>query len=371
MIAHLDVVIIGGGPAGAAVALTLKNRHPNLSIALTEASSYTHWRAGESLSPAAGKAFRVLGIWDSFQQLNAGSALGTRAAWENEWLHENNYFFHPEGIGWHIDRLAFDRWMVQEAARKGVKLMTETRYVRSEKMADAHYFLRFRTRDGELHVKAGLVVDASGRSAVFAKEKSGKVHRFDRLSGCIGIFNTIVSRGQAGKFTLVEASASGWWYSCVLPNQQVVVAYMTDADILKKEKWNNSSNFCRRIKHTNYIKENLPENFSPKQMYVLSASSLQHETVCGQGWLAVGDASSTFDPLSSQGIYKAIRSGMFGGYAISDYINGDTTAFEKYKQFVNEEYSEYLSVRSQFYAKVKRWPEEVFWQRRKSEIKAN
>jgi flavin-dependent dehydrogenase len=366
MVELLDVVIIGGGPAGATVALTLKKRHPNLTIALIEASNYTHWRVGESLSPDAGKAFRELGIWEAFQQLNACQAQGTRAAWENEWLHENDYYFHPEGAGWHIDRVEFDCWMAQEAAKRGVRWLTETRYVRSEKTHESYHLLNFKNREGELKLKAGFVVDASGRSAVFTKEKNNKFRRFDCLSGCIGLFNPAKSQRQTDNYTLVEAAASGWWYSCVLPNQQLVIAYMTDADILKREKWHETPNFCLGISHTKYIKENLPETYSPVQMHVLSAASLQQETICGQQWLAVGDACSTFDPLSSQGIYKAIRSGMFAAYAISDFLNGDPGSFEKYQRFVREEYAEYLLVRGQFYARVKRWPEEVFWQRRQT-----
>jgi flavin-dependent dehydrogenase len=44
--------------------------------------------------------------------------------------------------------------------------------------------------------------------------------------------------------------------------------------------------------------------------------------VAGDSWLAVGDAASTFDPLSSQGIVKVLRSGVCASYAIADPLTG-------------------------------------------------
>jgi flavin-dependent dehydrogenase len=42
--------------------------------------------------------------------------------------------------------------------------------------------------------------------------------------------------------------------------------------------------------------------------------------VAGDDWLTVGDAAAGFDPLSSQGIAKALRSGIFASYAIGDLL---------------------------------------------------
>ena len=35
--------------------------------------------------------------------------------------------------------------------------------------------------------------------------------------------------------------------------------------------------------------------------------------------LCVGDAASCFDPVSGQGIFKALRSGVFASYAVGDF----------------------------------------------------
>ena len=103
---YFDIVIIGGGPAGAAAALTLKKRHPEISIIIVEGSHYEKWRVGETLTPDASKAFRELGIWDSFQKTNPIPAMGTCAAWESEILHENEYIFQSNDPKMHLDKSA-------------------------------------------------------------------------------------------------------------------------------------------------------------------------------------------------------------------------------------------------------------------------
>ncbi len=364
MVERVDVTIIGGGPAGAAASIILKKRHPDKTVLLVEASHYENWRVGETLSPDAGKAFRELDIWDSFQKNEPLPTLGTCAAWESEEIHENEFLFHPEGKGWHLNRVQFDQWMADEAVKKGATLLTDTRYVRHQRSSDQQFKLTLQNKAGEFQVETNLVIDASGRSSGFLKHSQGKKQAYDRLSGSIGFFKADSSPSEISTYTLVEAMEDGWWYSAVLPDQQVVVAYMTDADILKKKNLKEISSFCGMLEQTKYTKLRVENDVPLKPLAILSAASLMSDPVCGNGWLAVGDAVSTFDPLSSQGIYKAIRSGMFGAYAISDFFNGDDSGFAKYERFIKEEYNEYLSTRSQFYNMVKRWPESEFWLRR-------
>src|SRR5947209_19913475 len=57
-----------------------------------------------------------------------------------------------------------------------------------------------------------------------------------------------------------------------------------------------------------------------------AAASQRLETCKGDGWLAVGDAASTFDPLSSQGIIKGLRSGICAARSICRYLRGHKKA---------------------------------------------
>jgi flavin-dependent dehydrogenase len=80
--------------------------------------------------------------------------------------------------------------------------------------------------------------------------------------------------------------------------------------------------------------------------------------------LAVGDAAIAFDPLSGQGVYGALESGMLGAKAIQDHVNGINGAFEEYGQARKKSLAEYLRLRRAFYAEEQRWPHAAFWQRR-------
>jgi len=91
----------------------------------------------------------------------------------------------------------------------------------------------------------------------------------------------------------------------------------------------------------------------------------------GPAWLAVADAASCFDPLSSLGLFKALRQALITSYACKDYLAQDVTSGEethpallKYQYLINAEFQHYLSQRNKYYQLEKRFPQSSFWQRR-------
>jgi flavin-dependent dehydrogenase len=90
--------------------------------------------------------------------------------------------------------------------------------------------------------------------------------------------------------------------------------------------------------------------------------------VTGSNWLAAGDAAITFDPLSSQGIYHALKSGLLAARAIENCLCGDQTALEDYARGTQERFDEYLSMRPVHYGQEQRWSYSAFWQRRRNKL---
>lgn len=352
-----DVAIVGGGPGGAATALSLRAHAPALSVVLVEASHYQAVRIGETLLPLVRSVLTHLGVWDAFQAQGHREVYGTTAAWGGAALVDNDFIYMPANTGWHLDRAAFDSMLAGAAQRQGATLLLDTEVCDSNR--DGNEW-RLTLSSGE-SVAARFLVDATGGTAALARRCGARFVAADNLVGIAGCFES----GDENLSIVVEAFEEGWWYSAGLPGGRRIVACMTDADIAKRKRLHDSQQWRRELDTMPNISATVAGGKPSGPIALRAASSRRLEPAAGKGWLAVGDAASRFDPLSSQGIFKALRSGIFASYAIGDLLlRQDESGMERYRRFVLDEFKSYLEVRTKYYCEEQRWPESEFWLRR-------
>jgi hypothetical protein len=69
--------------------------------------------------------------------------------------------------------------------------------------------------------------------------------------------------------------------------------------------------------------------------------------------------------VSGQGIFKALRGGIFASYAIADSLRGgDQGAVARFRSFVADEFATYREKLNHYYGLERRWPDRPFWRRR-------
>lgn len=351
---HTGVVIIGGGPTGCAAAITLKKQRPQCRVQLIEKSHYQHFRIGETLPPGCDTLLRQLGIWQAFAQQSHLPSYGTRAAWGSSELHDNEFIFNVNSKGWHLDRQAFDAFLLDQAKRLGVIVTLDTNF------SPESLHQPFRDTLDEQHLEQ-FVIDASGRHCVYARAQGAQRQYDDRLMATYALFPCNNTQDTA---TLVEASENGWWYSVLLPDNQRLISFMTDADFLKKQHLKSVDSWMANLATSQHTRSRINTRLPPSTITSCAADSAMLDKAAGSNWLAAGDAVSTFDPLSSQGIFKSLRSGIYAAYATLNQLDGEPRGIEKYCWLVAQEYQDYLTQRRHFYSLEKRWPEAPFWQRR-------
>ncbi|MCY1030783.1 hypothetical protein OV207_04890 [Corallococcus sp. BB11-1] len=84
----------------------------------------------------------------------------------------------------------------------------------------------------------------------------------------------------------------------------------------------------------------------------------------GDGWLAAGDAALSFDPLSSQGLFNALFTGLAAAEATDRALSGDPSATSDYAGTLADIDAAYRRNLAAWYALERRWPEQEFWRRR-------
>ena len=320
-----DVAILGGGPAGCATALALKRRASGLRVLLVEKTDYSALRIGETLPPPAQRLLTELGVWPAFLRRSPMESYGTRAAWGTTAFQENEFIFSPYGRGWHLDRRDFDALLADEAEQAGVEVVrSAVAHVRGGR--DDEWVLTLQEGDrATREVCARFVVDATGRRSGFSVTQGARHIVFDHLVGAAVFFRLDPREPGPDTYASVEACEDGWWLPPMLPDGQMAAIFMTDADRLRRLPWQTLEQWSALTASAPHTAHRLAGGTPIGEPAIYSASSQRLDVCAGDGWLAVGDAAGTFDPLSSQGVMKALRSGINASRAICLTLGGELT----------------------------------------------
>lgn len=366
-----DVVVLGGGPAGAAAALTLAQRS-SLSVAMIEKSSYDLPRIGETLSPGAVGLLQYLKVWDAFLAAGHQTSFGTSAAWGSATVASRDTLFTPFGPGWHLDRRRFDALLADAAASAGAAVWQGARVTTIRPAADSAsedgWEVGFSRSGEERSVRARFLVDATGKAAIVAKRQGVRRLRVDRQVGVVGILR--FPRGVPDDtFTLVETVESGWWYSAKLPDGELIVAFMTDADIAQDLGVSEPSVWLQALEETTHTKARLVDGRLTGKIRLFPAQSSRLERTAGNRWVAVGDAAASHDPLSASGIPRGLDSGIHAARAAHDFLRDESsTLLDAYEANQRASFDAYCTTRAGYYALEQRWPQAPFWQRRRQRV---
>ena len=326
-------------------------------MALVEASAYERPRVGEVLPAVARGLLDQLGVLKSFEAEGHRPAHSASASWGHPHLSENHFIYSARGAGWHLERTRFDAFLARRAAERGVLVQTKARVCAAERGAGGW---QLRLSNGT-ELRARFVVDATGRAASFARAAGARRLAFDTLVAHARFF-TLTDEAEPG--TLIEAFADGWWYTALTGERRVVMC-LTDADVARRLALNDEARWIELLNETRWIQRSVGRGSLEGKPLTRAANSSRLEPVCALDWLAAGDAASTYDPLSSQGIVKSLRSGIFASYAIADHLcKRDASGLTRYEKLAHREFASYARAHARYYAEERRWPKNEFWRRR-------
>lgn len=354
--------MFGGGIAGCATALALQRR--GLRTVILERSAGEAERIGEHLAPDARPWLARLGLWEAFLADRHLRSPGVRASWGDASIHEREYILDPYGDGWNLDRRRFDAMLTAAALASGGTILRDVRTV-TVSAVDEGWSVESIVAGRRRVFTSAFLVDATGRAAAAARRLGARQRVCDQLVGIMGWMQPAAGANVSDATLLIEAAADGWWYATLLPDRRLMVAFMTDPPLSARRAGNLAALWSNEMERTRHIRERAAGFAFDGDVCARFAGTCACEPVAGDRWIAVGDAASAFDPLSSRGISKALGSAIAAANVIERALSGAPEGLEEYAADIAREFEEYLVARSRHYGRETRWPDREFWRSRR------
>ena len=171
--ARADVVVIGGGPAGASAAAILAEN--GRSVIVLEREPFPRYHVGESLLPALWELWDRLGVTAQIEAAGFVAKQGIRFARPDDpddvvLLSAEYPEYFPRSYTYHVDRARFDALLLDNARSKGADVREG--WTVSDVWMEGDWVkgvLAAPNGEAPRAIAADVVVDASGRDCLLAR----------------------------------------------------------------------------------------------------------------------------------------------------------------------------------------------------------
>jgi geranylgeranyl reductase family protein len=325
----IDIVVVGGGPAGSAAAILLAER--GWSVTLVDKAAFPRPKiCGEYLSPEAARVLDRLGVLKAVDAAGAQPLHGMRIVAPDGTVLDGAY---PTGGRWRgyrdhalaIRREVFDRILLERARALPVDvrerhrvtgLIVEGGCVRGVKAEDA---------DGApVDLRSRLVVGADGRASVVAHALGlVRPHPLRRLA-LIRHVSGVEGLGDRGEIYVDPPD-----YSILNPVAPgiVNVSLVVPLAHAKPYRARLETFMDARLRQLRHVPARLAGMKAEGPVMAMGPLAYRVAEPRVGGVLLAGDAAGFYDPFTGEGLYTALRSAeLLAEAAHPALVTGDVSA---------------------------------------------
>lgn len=295
------ILVLGGGPAGAAAAGTLSRLGHGVRL-ITRPALSDGPRLAVSIPPSGGKLLDVLGVSEAVEAAGFLRTSGNTVWWGDDRVRVTP--FAAGERGWQVEVEALSHVLRDAASRAGVAI--EYRSLGPRALASA------------VDPRPCFVLDCTGRAGLLARSFGTRQPEPElRSVALVGVWQY---RGgwpvPDDTHTLIESYADGWAWSVPVAPGSRHVAVMVDPRVSALARGRAAEIYRAELTKAPRFRAMLSGATLSAGPWGWDASMYGSSRYTFEDTLLVGDAGSFVDPLSSAGVRKALVSGWTAAIAV-------------------------------------------------------
>lgn len=302
----IDVLIIGGGPAGSCAGTVLARR--GWRVTMLEKDRHPRFHIGESLLPMNMPILERMGVLEKVREigvLKLGADFPADDGSFNIFDFGRALRDNP-GFAFQVKRDEFDHLLFEHARENGVDARDQTP-VQSMESDD----------DGQIIVRAGgrlwrprYLLDASGRDTFLGNQLKLKQKNPHHASAAVfSHFNGVARReGRNAGNVSIYRHEHGWAWMIPLRDGSMSVGTVCWPDYLKTRRVDSEQFLMDTLQRIPELAQRMrgAERIAP--VHVTGNYAYECRKMHGRHWTLIGDAYAFVDPMFSSGVFLAMHS---------------------------------------------------------------
>lgn len=298
-----DACVIGGGPAGAAVAIRLARL--GYRVYLVEQGIQRAARQ-EAFAPSIATPLDALGVFLSVEIAGLLRPAETRLLWASDCEEDRR------GRAWLVDRGGFDRLLLEAAVAAGAELLSPAR-ARQPAPGGSGWIVPVESANGRVAIRARFLVNAAGRRAARSCAGPSTAVLFCRWRG---------NPNPGPPQMRVEAARDAWFWGAPFPDGSISILAFLDASRCAGLDSGARGALYRSLLHRSTLLKDWASADMLNEIGVCDATRrMDREPVTSRS-INIGDSSFGMDPLSSQGVQAALRSAAQASAVVHTILSG-------------------------------------------------
>lgn len=320
-----DVIVVGGGPAGATVSGLLSKW--GRRVLVLEKEKFPRYHIGESLVPGIIPVIEELGATRVVEQLGAIRKYGISLFW-GEGQEQTTLRFDevsPFPYAYEVKRAEFDNLLLTHARRLGTTVIEEANV--REVLFDGGRCTGVRYSpvhsDDVIDVHAPFIIDASGQAKIMARRFESVGWHADLKNLAAWTYFQGGSRypGQDAGNIVVEHKPPGWLWMIPFSDHTCGIGFVAPIEEYAATGLKPAAILYRSIDEAREIKRLLEGAIEVSQVRTAKDWSYTCERMSGPGFMQVGDAAAFIDPLFSTGVMLAMKSASSAAHAVNKILD--------------------------------------------------